>query len=60
VAHFGETGGSGVVDPKERRHLEDVAVDGRIKLKGNLQKQLGVALIELVWRRMWTIGGIFF
>jgi hypothetical protein len=43
---------------KERDHFEDLAVDGRIKLKQNLQKLDGMWWTGFIWFTLETSDGL--
>jgi hypothetical protein len=43
---------------KERDHLEDLYVGGRIILKWNLEKYNGVIWTSFIWLRMGTSGAV--
>jgi hypothetical protein len=46
-------------DVRQRDHLEDLSVDGRIILKWNFKKWFGRAWTALVWLRIGTVEGRF-
>jgi len=44
---------------KEREHLQDLGVDGRIISKWILGKRGGRVYTGFIWLRIWTSGGLF-
>jgi hypothetical protein len=44
--------------PKEKDHLEDRGVDGRIGLKGTLGRLVGGVWGEFTWLRIGIVGGL--
>ena len=45
-------------DLRERDHLEDLSVDGRLILKLFIGKWDGEEWTELIWLRIGTVGGL--
>jgi hypothetical protein len=43
---------------REREHMEDPGVDGKIILRWVFRKWFGVAWTELIWLRIGTGGGV--